>query len=240
MKRNRNALLLWRPTGHREVNALRTLWLVLSSPVFLIVVAVVDFAAMIHFNLTSEWWMWAIAPSAVCLAIMAFLLRWWEKGKLLVSNRQAKKFNRFSYATPWLPNRYLDQIDIESERTPKDRTTNRLLYRHLAEALVTLGLYEESEYKKVGMLTGDESLLIAPVEFYTDFVLSSGMGYIILMPPVSLISKINTVDERVISRTLREAGLVGWVVERMSYDDDLVLFLLKDETVSRAFDFSGE
>lgn len=240
MRRNSHALLVWNPTGYREGNTLRNLWRVLSSPVFLIGVAVADIAVMIYFNLTNIWWMWAITPSTVCLAIAAFLLRWRTRGKLLVSNRQAKRCNRFHYVTPWLPNRYLDQIDTKSERARDDHVSSRLLYRHLVEAFVTLGLYDETEYKKAALLTGDEFLLIEPVEFYTDFVRAAGIGYVLLMPSVSLIPKIKAADERIISRTLRDIGLIGWTVERMSYDDDLMLFILKDETVSHAFDFSGE
>lgn len=236
MRRSSRALLVWNPTGYREGNSLRNLWRAFSSPAFLIGVAVAAVMAMIYFDL-GIWWMWAIAPSAIALAIVAFLLRWRAKGRLLVSNRQARKYNRFHYAAPWLPNRYLDQIDMESERTRDDHASSRLLYRHLTEAFVTLGLYEESAYKKVGILTGDESLLIAPVEFYTDFIFAAGMGYVLLMPSVSLIPKITVADERIISRTLREIGLVGWTVEHVSYDDDLMLFILKDEAVSRAYDF---
>ncbi len=240
MKRNSHALRVWTPTGYREGNAFRNLWRVLSSPVFLIGAAVVDVVAMTYFNLTAVWWMWAIAPSTTLLAIGRIMLRQRAKRKLLVSDLQAKSCNRFLYAAPWLPNRYLSRIDRKSERTQDDHASSSLLYRHLSEAFITLGLYDETEYKKTQMLTGDEFMLIQPVEFYTDFILTDGIGYVLLMPSVSLIPKITVADVRIISRTLREIGLVNWTVEQVSYDDDLVLFLLKDETVSCAFDFSGE
>lgn len=83
----------------------------------------------------------------------------------------------------------------------------------LQKPLSRSGLYKETEYKKVGMITGDEYLLIAPVEFYTDFILAAGIGYVLLMPAIGLLPKIKVVDERIISRTLREIGLVGWTGE---------------------------
>lgn len=240
MKRKKtNSLLVWVPTGESEGNIFRTVWKVLSSPVFLIGLAVVDIAAMIYFQLITVWWMWALAPSTIGLAIAAILLRRKAKDKLLISVKQAQKCNTFQYVAKWLENRYLNRIDLESERTQDDYERSRLLYCHLGEALVTLGIYDEAEQFRTKKLTGEEFAKIMPIEFYTDFISKNGIGYVLFKPSLNLIPKLKVVDERVISWTLRKIGLVGWTVERVNYDDDLLLFILKDETVSRAFDFSG-
>ena len=238
MRKSNDALHVWKPTGHRDGGNFHTVWAVLSSPVFFIAIAVLDVVAIVSFDM-SRWWMWAIAPSALCLAIVAILLRHRASGRLFTSKRQAARCNKFGCAERWLPNRYINRIDMESKRTPKDDALANLLYRHLAEALVTLGLYDETGQSKIALFSGREFVLVRPIEFYTDFLLDAGTGYILLEPEISLISKIQSVDERIISRVLRNIGLTNWTVERVSFDDDLVLFVLQDEQVSRAYDFSA-
>ncbi|AFM43399.1 hypothetical protein Desaci_4560 [Desulfosporosinus acidiphilus SJ4] len=237
-QKNRGVLLVWKPTGYQEVNTLSTIWRTFSNPAFWISIAILDVVAAIHFKLKA-WWMWAIAPSAITLAVVAILLRRRVRGELLISKWQAKNCNGFRNSASWLPNRYLNRIDLKTERTQDDYEASILLYRNLVEALITLGLYEETGLTKIKVYTGDEFLQVQPVEFHTDFILTAGIGYILLIPYVSFIAKINSVDERIISRVLRESGIIGWSVNRVSFDDDLVLFILKDETVSQAYDFSG-
>lgn len=48
-----------------------------------------------------------------------------------------------------------------------------------------------------------------------------------------------SVDERLIHKALREAGLKDWEVERISYDDDVMLFILRDPKVSSGYDLTG-
>ena len=158
---------------------------------------------------------------------------------MLISKRQAKKCNRFQYVASWLENRYKNLIDLEAERSEKDSAASVTLYQYLGEALIALGLFEETGRKKIKRLTGNEFLQIKPVEFYADFILTAGVGYVLFMPSVILIPKIHLIDERIISRVLRESGITGWTVKRVSEDDDIVMFILKDETVSRAYDFTG-
>lgn len=174
MRKSNDAV--WKPTGFQEASTFRTIWRAFSSPSLLIAIAVADVVAIIYFKLGG--WMWAIAPSALCLAIVVIFFRWRARGKLLVSKRQAARCNGFGYVTQWLPNRYFNRIDMESARTPKDDAIANLLYRHFAEALLTLGLFEETGQSKITILSGCEFVLVRPVEFYTDFVLDAGIGYI--------------------------------------------------------------
>lgn len=236
MRKSNDVLHVWKSTGYQEASTFRAIWRALSSPSLLIAIGIADIVAIIYFKLGG--WMWAIAPSALCLAIAAILLRHRASGRLLTSKRQAARCNGFGCAAQWLPNRYLNRIDIESKRTAKDDALANLLYQHLVDALVILGLFEKTGQTKVSMLTGDEFTHIRLAEFYTDFVVDAGTGYILLEPEISLISKIQSVDERIVSRTLRNIGLTNWTVERISFDDDIVLFILTDDTVSRAYDFT--
>ena len=237
-QRNRSTLRVWKPTGYREGSTFRTAWRVLSSQVFFIGVAIISLVVMVYFRLMNEWRIWVIPVSSIGLATLAILLRRRGEEKLPISNRQAEKYNRFQYAARFLPNRYLNLIDLEAERSQDDDIASIAMYRHLGAALVTLGLYEETGLARIKPLKGDELQQIAPVEFYTDFILASGIAYILFESSVSLLPKISSVDERIISRVLRESGIVGWKVERISFDDDVVLFILKDESISRAYDFS--
>jgi len=238
MRKNKNTLCVWTPTGYVEMNTLRIMLRIISSPVFIFGVAIVSVAVMDYFHLTNAR-IWVIPISSVGLAIMAILLRRWARGKLLISNRQAQKYNRFLYAAPWIAVRYLNFIDLEAARSDDDNVASTALYRHLGEALITLGLFEETGKSKVKWVSGVEIVSVNPIEFYTDFVLAAGIGYVLLEASVSLIPKIEAVDERVISRVLRESGIINWTVQRVSFDDDLILFVLKNETVSHAYDFSG-
>jgi hypothetical protein len=67
---------------------------------------------------------------------------------------------------------------------------------------------------------------------------NGGVGYVFITPNYTLISKIKLIDERLISYTLREIGLIDWTVKRVNYDDDIILFILNDEKISRAYNFS--
>ena len=231
-----NPLHLWFPTGYREGGIIRTILMIVLHPAFLIIVAVVIVAIMIFCNIEA-WWIGLIASSALLLAVVAILFRRRAKKRPLISSRQAKRCNAFSYVASWLENRYKYRINLTSERTQGDNVTSLLFFSQFVEALVTLEIYENTFRNRIKILTGAEQTLIKPVNFYVDFILDEGIGYVLIMPSVSLIAKLKLIDERVISHTLREVGLVGWAVERINYDDDLVLFVLKNETFSKALDF---
>jgi len=234
-QKNRRALLVWKPTGCQDDNVFHRIFWIITSPVFLFGVAFAAVSAMVYFKWTNEWRIWVVTLSTVGLAIVVLLLRRWGRCKLLISKAQAKKHNAFYSDEQWLPNRYLHRIGVVAVRTLDDDAASRLLFRHLGEALINIGLYKETGRTKVK--AGKEFSQIEPVEFYVDIIFTSGIGYILLEPSVSLIPKTSLVDERIISRLLRDGGIIGWTVERVSYDD-LVLFVLKDEAVSRAYDFS--
>lgn len=239
MRKNKNTLCVWTRTGYVETSTLRTMLEIITSPVFLFGVSAVTVTVMIYFKLTQIWWMWVVASSTTGFAIMTMLLRRWSKGKLLISESQAKRHNDLYSAAIWLPNRYLSRIEIDAARALGDHTASRLLYRHLGEALVSLGLYDETGRTKIKCFSGAEFIRVKPVEFYTEFIQNVGIGYVLLMPSVNHIAKIDLVDERIISRVIRESGITGYTVERVSFDDDLVLFVLRDEIISRAYDFTA-
>ena len=233
---NHTSLPVWIPTGDHAVNGFHIALRILSHPAFLFSVAVAAVTSMLYFNL--DWRIGAIAPSAVGLAIGSILLRRRAKGKLLISERQARKMNDFCYFSKFAGMKYLSHIDTKSERTKDDYTISTALFRCLGEALITLGLFDTTGQSKIKFLSGKELELIEPLTFYTDFCLSASKGYVLLMPSVTLINKVASVDEKVIYSALREVGLVDWATERVSYDD-YALFILTDEKISRAYDFSG-
>jgi len=233
-------LRVWLPTGSYIINAFRATWRGLSHPAFLIIIAVVSAAAILYFNLTNGSRLWVLPIVSTVLAIVGIMCRLKMRGRMIISERQAQKCNILLYRLDFFGNCYARHIDNESKRTKDDRATNTALYRNLGEALIALGLYDETGQTKAKLLSGMELELVTPIEFYTDIILSAGVGYVMIVPSITLISKVKSVDERVISRTLREIGLINWTVERINYDDDLVFFVLKDETASRAYDFSGE
>jgi hypothetical protein len=72
--------------------------------------------------------------------------------------------------------------------------------------------------------------------------MNEGIGYILLDPLTKDIkSKVKLVDEKVIRKALKNIELFSWVAERATYDDeDVELFILKDENYSRAYDFTSE
>jgi hypothetical protein len=216
------------PTGYTEESALRTILKVITSTAFLIGSAIVVVVLAIYFNLTS-WWVWAIAPSAATLAVMAILLKKRDKNKSLVSKRQATQCNDFDYYKEFTGNKYTSKIDATSKRSPEDCALRTTLFRQLVETFVELELYEKIGGSRCKALTGREIRLIKPVEFYTDFVLSAGVGYILLMPSVSLMSKAADVDAKIVSCTLRDIGLLNWGVECVEYGDGIKLFLLSDD-----------
>ena len=235
----KKALTVWVPTGDQESGFFRSALRVLFNPVFLFGIAVIAFVVMFYFNLASAWRVWTIPISSIGLAVVIIIYRLKTKEKPLISKQQAIKFNNFAYVSSWLPNRYLNYIDLTSERTQNDKSMTIALYRQIGEAINTLGLFDETGESKVNKFSGKEFIRIVPVDYYTDLMIKEGIGYVLFEPSVSLIAKIHSVDEKIISRTVRETGLNNWTVERVNYDDDVFLFILKDETVSRAFDFSG-
>jgi hypothetical protein len=67
------------------------------------------------------------------------------------------------------------------------------------------------------------------------------VGYVLFEPFTEFKDKIKKIDESVISRSLIEIGLVGWSVERIDYEHGaVILFVLRDESISRAYDISGD
>ena len=221
-------LLVWILTGRRKITVFRTIWRIISSVAFLIGVAIVAIVAMVVFGL-ADWRFGAIASTAASLATISILLRSRARGKLSISKRQAKRCNAFHYVMPWFENRYVDHIDLESERTQEDDAMSILLYRQFGESLIALKLFEDADCTKISILSGKEFELVKPLEFHVDFILRDGVGYVMLKPSVSLIAEIGSVDEAKIKHTLREIGLIGWDVESVDYNEGVKLFVLRDD-----------
>ena len=234
MRRRSDRLTLWLQTGYRKGNFFRLIFRILSSPIFLIIISVIAVVGIIYFS--NLWWVGASASTAG-LAVLIIIIRKRAKGKLIISKRKANKFNNFAYALNWTGNVCRQRVDL-TERTREDKTASNLLYRHLGEALVTLDMYDETGQIKIDVLTGNEYTRIKLADFHVDFTLKSGFGYILFQPSLTLISKAKLVDEKVISLILREIGLLNWSVERANYND-VILFILKNEAVSCAFNFKN-
>jgi hypothetical protein len=248
MKRNDNGgLSVWKPTGNYVLKYnnvpyanLYAVWMVLSNPIFLIAVAVIDVAVMIYFNLATVWWMGAVAPSAALMAIVAFVFRRKKRYGIYISERQARRCNTSVDALQCLPRRYQDKIELRNTQSQADEKFDIELYRALGQVVIDFGLYDETSEVKINKFTGDESIKINLIRFYVTVFLDSGYGYFLLEPPARLIEKTSRIDARVISRVLRDVGRIEWVVERVSFDkDDVTLFVLKDSAMSQAFDFCG-
>jgi len=223
--KNKKALRVWLPSSR----AVRSVWRVLFV---LIAIIIISTAIIIYLKVTDlRVWFFPVL-SAVLLVIVH---RKNSGDNLLISARQARCFNSFIEVSLWLPNRYLNHLD-DLEAVGVSQST--MLYRQFGEALITLCLYNETGEIKVKRSI--EYKKIAPIEFYTSLSIDKGIGYIMLMPSITLIAKLDKVDEGVVSHTLRQIGLENWEVERVSYDDDLILFVLKDETISNAYNFCGD
>jgi len=236
--RYNTALRVWIPTGDYEVNGVRTVLRILFSPIFQSLVVIITTSIAIYFELTALW-VWYIPVITVIFAIATIIVRRKLSNRPFVSERQARKCNAFDYEADWIDNRYRFHIDSHVERTQDDFSLSNTVYCQFAETLIALKVYDETGYTKIKKLSGAELSLVVPMEFHVDFATNDGIGYVILRPSVTLISKLNMVDERVVSHVLREVGIINYIVERVSYDDDLVLFVLKDETKSNAYNFCG-
>jgi len=237
-KIKKQRLKIWLQTGYREQTFLGLIWRIITSPILMIGVAIISVVAMIIFNITEKLWMWAIAPSAMSLAILIILLRHRARVKMQISKKQAKRYNKFQNAAMWLPQRYLNRIDTKSERTDGDNKLSIEMYRRLGEAFIMLALYDST--KRAKTKNGVEYTKIEPITYYVDFVLDKGVGYILIEPSIGLMENIEKIDGRIISQVIREIGKSDWTVERVDYEDDIMLFILSDEKYSKAYDFGGE
>jgi hypothetical protein len=236
MSKSKN-LTVWIPTGYIEGGCLRAFVRMLFAPVFLSAVAGISTTCMFYF---SAWRLWVLPTASAGLTVLIITFRWRAKKRRIISRRKAEKSNTFLYVASYLEQRYQNHISLTAVRTGEDKTLSTAVYRQLLGAVMSLGLYIETGLNKTKKFSGVEFIRVKPIEFYVDFILGAGTGYVLFYPTTRLISKIASVDERVISRTLRDVGLIDWRVERVNYDDDLVLFILRDETVSRAYNLVGD
>ena len=241
-RQTKKLLYVWKPTGYTENNIFRFIWKISTSPIFLIFGAVITIAAQIYFNLIHIRWIWIIAPSAIGLAILIIAIRRVMKGKLLISKRQAKQCNKFYDEISYHEEYFKGHVGSATEQTKADKKISNEFYCSLGEAFITLEIFEETKRYKINTFSGKEYQYVKPVEFHTDFISEPGKGivkgYVLIRFSQLLIPKMSKIDERVIYCSLQDAGYSGWSVEQVS-NYNTMLFILKNESVSNAYDFSG-
>ena len=248
-RKNYGTLKVWKPTGEVVNNIFRIIWKIITSPIFLIIGAVVTLAVKIYFSI-SILWLWVSIPLVLMTAVIIIKLRVMLKSRLLITKRHAQCYNRFQEVVAWDKNYYADYVDTETVRTDSDIITRNILYRHIMQALIKLRLYEytgkqespneKAPVYKIGLFSGRVYVHIKPVTVHVDFIMEHGKGYILLDFPLLLIKRSNEFNEEQVAWVLEEAGFIGWTVEHI--DNDIKhskLFVLTNTAVSNAYDFSG-
>jgi hypothetical protein len=242
---------IWIPTGEKvnlQENTfcfnLYRAWIISSNPVVLIIISISAICAIIYFNIGNQPWMWGMVALLIVCAIVSFLVKIRIKGitKLFFSRWQARRHNTFVNAVMYLPNRYRNKIEPAAEYRKEDKKVTDLLYCHVGQTVVMLKLYDETPVKRVNAFTGIEYVQIEPIEFYVDMRFHSGLGFLLFEPRPHQMKGIEIVDEKVIKRILRDTDIryINWNVERVSFDDDVVLYILTDSEKTNAYDFSGK
>lgn len=137
-------------------------------------------------------------------------------------------------AMEYLPKRYEGIIKGIRPVSWRDRANSNRLLAEIANQLVSVGAYEEAGESRVSW--GGRRKVVHTVEAYAATI--NGRGYILLEPFGREIAVCASVDKGVIYRALRDAGMRDWEVERISYDDDILLFLIFDPNSPNFFDLA--
>ncbi|OUO89548.1 hypothetical protein B5F40_10605 [Gordonibacter sp. An230] len=185
-------------------------------------------------------WSLAVPLALICATLTVVQKRRSRKRTTMIGKKQAARCNNFEEASKWLPNRYLALIELEEEPTKADRRAAVELYCNLAECVVSLGLCERTGALRMDEATGREVEKAYPMELHTRVSLLSGRGYVLMEPFGAQKQGFERMDEGAVHRALRDCGFVGWDVEKVSYDDDVALFILHDASRSRAFNLSEQ
>lgn len=207
----------------------------LFSPLPLLIITTVFGWSIYYFSLQERSWAWIALAALIVLTSVAALAHRRESGDRIVSNSQVKSSNDFT-AAQWLPCRYTAHIGEMRPITRKDEVRSNKLCAAMAEQLASIGAYEKTgETRRT--IKGKTQEMVRLVELYS--VAVNGRGYILIEPFGAEIQLCASVDERLVHRALREAGLKNWEVEQISYDDDVMLFMLRDPKISSGYDLTG-
>jgi len=236
-KRKKQTIML--PTGERVTGGIRTfLWLI-SRPAFLIAIAIITTTAIFYFNMIDNFVLWSIVLASAVVATLIIVIRYKNKGKLHITEYMAKRWNDFSWSLEYFGNYCASQVDKVTERTKDDLDASIKLFCQIGQALIDLKVYTESDKSKVNIFSGEIYKQIILAEFHTDLINESGIGYILLRASSQEMNKkVASINEREISWRLTEAGYRDWEVERISNDESLIIFILRDTTNSKAYDFT--
>ena len=240
MKSTTHQLKIWSPAKDKAQGTRYTIGRLVTHPITLILATTLALALIVILDTANTSWVLIVPIFTAVLAHISILTRRKSNNRPLITQRQATKHNDFHYFKEYYGTRYTQHINTESERTENDKISSILLYQLLGEILVTLGFYEETGSEKITFFTGKIFDQVELIPYITDFILDAGVGYVLVEPPPQLIVKFTSLDEGVISHALRKIGYTDWTVERISYDDAAALFILRNESVSRAYNFSNE
>jgi hypothetical protein len=230
--KNKN-IVVWLATGKSD-NGISNFFRFITNPVTLIIFTVISTAIIIYCGLN----LWVIPFFTTSLAIVSVLIKRRSENKPLISEKQTRKCNDFNGVIGWFGNRYNNE-NTQAVKSNYDVEASTKFFCKLGRNLVELGIYEETGKIKTNVISGNEFSQIELVTFHVAFNTDSGIGFVLLEPSISLISKTNLVNEKVVSHTLREVGLIGWTVQQISEDNDsIILYALKNEDVSHAYNFS--
>lgn len=244
MKRTTERLSLWVPTGRTEqpdplASSTAKAAKLLSDPLTYASLALAVVCAAFYFGAAESHWTWSLAFALAALAVLCALVRRkiTRRPKLVISKAQARH-NAFADSAMWLPNRYRSKIDLEAEHGESDREAEDLLYRHIGQAVVSLSLFERTGEFRTDPATGRVLEKVRLMSYHARLMQGAGLGYVLMEPFGAEKERFAQMDEGVVHRALRDCGLVDWDVEKVSYDDDVALFILRDASRSRAFDLT--
>ena len=237
----KKALTIWLPTGNRDEKTFYSVMRIVVHPAFLMIVTVALVVLMTHFRLTSITAMWIASISTGCACVVSILVRRKIKNRSYVPVGLAKKINNFWYIiTVMCSHKIYNIVNDEIKRTENDILSSSLFLSQLYETIIKLKLYEKTGRTKINIFTGKEYRQVYPLEIHVDFTVSNGLGYVLLKPSEILKSKIDLIDEFIIIKVLRDIGYKEWIATRVETSDCVILYALKDESISPAYDLTSE
>lgn len=138
-------------------------------------------------------------------------------------------------AVKQLPHRYRNLISEIKPMTKKNKQASDAILHSVIESLVALEACEKTGEKRKRQ-NGKLQERVLATEAYAA-ISDDGRGYVLIEPFGQETSIVHNAGSAPVTHALRHAGL-DWDLEKVSYDDDIALFLLYDPHVSHAFDLS--
>lgn len=138
-------------------------------------------------------------------------------------------------AVKQLPHRYRNLISEIKPMTKKNKRASDAILHSVIESLVALEACEKTGEKRK-RLNGKLQERVLATEAYAA-ISDDGRGYVLIEPFGRETSIVHNAGSAPVTHALRHASL-DWDLEKVSYDDDIALFLLYDPHVSHAFDLS--